>query len=138
MNVFAPIVRCESFTPSQSEPCWCSAAILWGSVSHSIDGVMTAGPGTDIHQRPALHLCHLPIMDHNGVCGACIRNTPRNHISLIKEKLINGCYKFCRPGPDDSSGVCVCMHVCDELHYTSPIGLSQGPGHSSVPRHKAS
>lgn len=33
---------------------------------------------------------------------------------------------------------CVCMHVCDELHYTGPIGLSQGPGHSSVPRHKAS
>lgn len=38
--------------------------------------------------------------------------------------------------------VCVCacvfMHVCDELHYTSPIGPSQGPRHSSVPRHKAS
>lgn len=30
------------------------------------------------------------------------------------------------------------MHVCDELHYTSPIGLSQGPRHSSVHRHKAS
>lgn len=32
---------------------------------------------------------------------------------------------------------CVCMHVCDELHCTSPIGLSQGRRHSSVPRHKA-
>lgn len=28
------------------------------------------------------------------------------------------------------------VHGCVELHYTSPIVSSQGPGHSSVPRHK--
>lgn len=39
----------------------------------------------------------------------------------------------------EAAAVCVyvCVHVCDELHYTSPIGLSQGPRHSSVHRHKA-
>lgn len=31
----------------------------------------------------------------------------------------------------------VCVHVCDELHYTCPIGLSLGLRHSSVPQHKA-
>lgn len=67
--------------------------------------------------------------------------TRRNRISLIKQNVINGRYKFCCPGPDDSSVCvceCVCMHVCDQLHYTSPIGPSQGPRHSSVPWHKAS
>lgn len=65
-------------------------------------------------------------------------------MSLIKEKVINGCYESAALGPDDSSGVCghagvcACVHVCDELHYTSPIGLSQGPRHSSVLQHKAS
>lgn len=63
---------------SQPEPCWCSAAILWevSRTLHSIDGVMTAGPGTDIHQHPLLRLCHLPIMDHNGSAARASETHP--------------------------------------------------------------
>lgn len=34
------------------------------------------------------------------------------------------------------SVMCEHVHGCVELHYTSPISPSPGPGHSSVPRHK--
>lgn len=48
-------------------------------------------------------------MDHNDNFG----NAPRNHISQIKQDIVNGCYKFC---PKHrfwrQHSVCVCVHVC--------------------------
>lgn len=47
---------------SQTEPCWCAAAILWEAFHtlHSIDGVMTAGPHpTSINTLPSISVTSL-------------------------------------------------------------------------------
>lgn len=126
--------------------CYCSRShvvaprpFCTGGVSlrlHSINVVVTAGPCTKIHQRPLLHLCQLPIMDHND----CIRNAQRNRISLIKQRVINGCYKFFPQHRLNNSTLFVCVYVCvcDGLHYTCPTDQSPGPPrHSPSLRHKA-
>lgn len=64
-------------------------------------------------------------MDHNDSFG----NTPRNHISQIKQDIVNGCYKFC---PKHrfwrQHSVCVCVHVCVCVCvWLASLHMSNGP-----------
>lgn len=111
-----PIVTCESFTPRYRGHVGAPRPFCGKCLAHTpLDRRSndSRGPATDIHQHPLLHLCHLPIMDHNG----SVVHASEMHISLIKEKVINSCYKFCCPGPDDSSrSVCMCVCSCASVY----------------------
>lgn len=95
--------------------------------------------GADIHQHPpASSLSPTQVTDNNG-SAAPASEMRRGNSSFDKGENNRWLLEILQLWTQMTARVsvtCEQVHGCVELHYTSAISPSLGPGHSSVPRHK--